>query len=181
VGPKLAEDLRDTLGLRTLEDLHRAAVAGRLAEVGVGRKRLQGLLAALGQRLAAARPPVNEPSVDELLEVDRVYRERTEGQSLPRLAPRHFNPEGERWLGVLREQRGEWQYRALYSNTALAHRLEKTNDWVVVYFERGDTRGQRTVVTETRGELAGKRVVRGREGECRQVHEVAAATSEPAA
>ena len=40
-------------------------------------------------------------------------------------------------------------------------------DWVVIYahFDHGGE-VQRTVVTETRGALAGRRVVRGREGEC---------------
>jgi hypothetical protein len=46
--------------------------------------------------------------------------------------------------------------------------LGRTHDWVVLYFYDGDHReGQRTVVTETRGSLLGKRVVRGREEECR--------------
>jgi len=40
-------------------------------------------------------------------------------------------------------------------------------DWVVIYFHRDNrSEGQRTVVTETRGPLAGRRVVRGREAEC---------------
>ncbi len=71
--------------------------------------------------------------------------------------------------------------RALFSNTALAHRLERTRDWVVIFFEKGDVRGQRTVVTEPRGDLAGRRVVRGRENECRVYYEAGPVTSEPAA
>jgi DNA polymerase (family 10) len=56
---------------------------------------------------------------------------------------------------------------ALYSNTARAHRLGTTRDWVIVYFHRhGEPEGQRTVVTETRGALLGRHVVRGREAEC---------------
>lgn len=55
----------------------------------------------------------------------------------------------------------------LFSNTALAHRLGRTRDWVVIYFENDFQAGQRTVVTETRGDLRGRRVVRGRERECR--------------
>ncbi len=55
----------------------------------------------------------------------------------------------------------------LYSNTALAHRLGRSRDWVVIYFTNGDVAGQRTIVTESRGDLAGRRVVRGREEECR--------------
>jgi hypothetical protein len=58
---------------------------------------------------------------------------------------------------------------ALFSNTALAHELGRTHDWVVIYFGRdGGPEHQRTVVTETRGPLEGRRVVRGREGECRE-------------
>jgi hypothetical protein len=42
-------------------------------------------------------------------------------------------------------------------------------DWVVIFFQRDNQpEGQRTVVTETRGEAAGRRVVRGREVECGQ-------------
>jgi hypothetical protein len=53
----------------------------------------------------------------------------------------------------------------MFSNTATAHRLDRTADWVVVYYERDGDEGQCTVVTETRGPLAGRRVVRGRESE----------------
>jgi hypothetical protein len=56
----------------------------------------------------------------------------------------------------------------LYSNTAQAHQLGRTRDWVVLYFYDDEhTEGQHTVVTETHGPLAGRRVVRGREAECR--------------
>jgi hypothetical protein len=181
VGPKLAEQLRDHLGLRTLEELYQAAAAGRLAEVGVGHKRLMGLLAALEKRLAPVEPPPNEPGIEELLDLDQEYRGGMAQNALPCLSPRQFNPEGERWLGILRVERSGWKMRALFSNTAQAHRLGKTRDWVVIYFERGGLRGQRTVVTETRGDLAGRRVVRGREAECRQLYQVEPVTSEPAA
>ncbi|WP_216839972.1 hypothetical protein [Falsiroseomonas tokyonensis] len=40
-------------------------------------------------------------------------------------------------------------------------------DWIVIYFHREDRpEGRRTVVTETRGAMRGRRVVRGREAEC---------------
>jgi hypothetical protein len=181
VGPKLAEELRDRLGLRTLQELHRAAQQGRLAEVGVGAKRLTGIMAALEKRLAPPAVPVNEPALEDLLAVDRDYLAGMEVDDLPRLAPRRFNPEGEAWLGIHRAERKGWKLKALFSNTALAHRLERHRDWVVVYFEKGDIRGQRTIVTETRGDMAGRRVVRGREGECRAFYEVPPATNEPAA
>jgi DNA polymerase (family 10) len=54
----------------------------------------------------------------------------------------------------------------MFSNTATAHDLGKTNDWVVVYYEKGKGENQCTVVTESRGALKGKRVIRGREKEC---------------
>jgi hypothetical protein len=68
----------------------------------------------------------------------------------------------------LHTQRGEWHFTVLFSNTAQAHQLERTHDWVVVYFYDDEhAEGQHTVVTETHGPLAGRRVVRGREAECR--------------
>jgi putative hydrolase len=41
----------------------------------------------------------------------------------------------------------------------------------VIYFDDSTTSGQRTVVTESRGDLRGRRVVRGREDECRDYYE----------
>jgi hypothetical protein len=55
---------------------------------------------------------------------------------------------------------------ALYSNTARAHDLGKTHDWVVIYFETDGVERQRTVATAQSGALKGRRVVRGRELEC---------------
>ena len=54
---------------------------------------------------------------------------------------------------------------AMFSNTARAHELGKTHDWVVLYFDAGDGEHQRTVVTAGAGNLKGRRVVRGREAE----------------
>ena len=68
----------------------------------------------------------------------------------------------------LHTERAEWHLTALFSNTALAHELGRTHDWVVIYFHAdSQPEGQRTMVTETRGPLEGERVVRGREPECR--------------
>ena len=50
-----------------------------------------------------------------------------------------------------------------------AHQLGHTHDWVVLFYERNGDEGQCTVVTETRGPLGGRRVVRGRESECAQL------------
>lgn len=71
-------------------------------------------------------------------------------------------------------KRSGWQFTALFSNTAQAHKLGKTDDWVVIYYERDGKEGQHTVVTETQGPLKGKRVVRGRDPENQQYYQKAA-------
>ncbi|MGB3536629.1 MAG: hypothetical protein WBA42_00560 [Mesorhizobium sp.] len=59
-----------------------------------------------------------------------------------------------------------WHFTALYSNSRLAHELDKTSDWVVIHYQRdGPSEGRVTVVTQTRGPTTGRRVVRGREDE----------------
>ena len=107
----------------------------------------------------------------ELLDVDREYRADADSGKLRRIAPRRFNPEGKAWLPILHTSRGSHSYTVLYSNTALAHEVGKTDDWVVLYRDDGNGERQATVVTETRGPLAGRRVVRGREGECRSYYD----------
>jgi hypothetical protein len=181
IGPRLARHLHDELGVTTLEGLEMAVHDGRLARVGVGPKRLRGIIDSLAGRLGGSRrvaPQGREPSVADLLAVDAEYRRRAEQHLLPTLAPRRFNPEKQPWLPVYQTDRGNWFYRALFSNTALAHRLNTTRDWVVIYFDDGTASGQRTVVSETRGDLRGRRVVRGREGECRE-HYTAEAALQP--
>jgi hypothetical protein len=171
VGPYLARLIHERLGIDTLEELERAAHEGRLRELGIGSKRMRGLIDALAGRLGRFRlsePIVGEPSVVDLLAIDSEYRDQAEQTLLPLLAPRRFNPKREPWLALLKSNRHGWRFRVLYSNTALAHRLRQTRDWVVIYFEDGQTSGQRTIVTETRGDLRGRRVVRGRESECRE-------------
>ena len=91
-----------------------------------------------------------------------------------KIAPKRFNRKAEAWLPILHTTRGKWHFTALFSNTARAHELRKVQDWVVIYFH-SDSGGeaQRTIVTETRGPLAGQRVVRGRERECLSAYEIA--------
>ena len=87
--------------------------------------------------------------------------------ALPTIAPKRFNPDGKAWLPILHTSRGSWHFTALYSNTALAHELYKTHDWVVIYaYNDHHAEQQCTVVTETRRHLYGRRVVRGRESQC---------------
>ena len=77
---------------------------------------------------------------------------------------------------MLHAERDGWSFTALFSNTARAHELGTTHDWVILYYERDGHEKQCTVVTERRGDLAGKRVVRGREDECRALYEHGAPT-----
>jgi hypothetical protein len=179
VGPHLAREVHDQLGVSTLEGLEMAAHDGRLARLGVGPKRLRGIIDSLAGRLGARRTESlgREPAIADILFIDAAYRRQVEQQLLPMFAPRRFNPDGRPWLPVFQTDRGDWFYRALFSNTALAHRLNTTHDWVVVYFDDGVVSGQRTVVTETRGDLRGRRVVRGRERECRDHYEAGAAVA----
>jgi putative hydrolase len=112
------------------------------------------------------RPSSPLPSVEDLLSVDREYREKSEAGELKLIAPRRFNPTGEAWLPILHTDRGERHYTALFSNTARAHELGKTHDWVVLYVDGRDAEQQYTVITSGRGAFRGRRIVRGREAEC---------------
>jgi putative hydrolase len=104
--------------------------------------------------------------VSELLDTDRECREKARAGQLPRIAPQRFNPTGEARLPVLHTQRGSRHYTALYSNTARAHELGTTHNWVVIYRDDHEGHGQWTVVTARYGPLRGRRMVRGREAEC---------------
>lgn len=106
------------------------------------------------------------PSVETILKVDKEYREKAEAGELPKIAPRRFNPERNAWLPILHTEFDSWFFTAMYSNTALAHELGMTRDWVVIYYEQDGEEDQCTVVTERRGRLLGQRVIRGREPEC---------------
>jgi hypothetical protein len=174
VGRVLAERLHDDLGLETLADLEAAAHDGRLETVaGFGAKRLAGIRDSLAHRLGRVRLPVratSRPSVLELLDVDREYRERAAAGDLQRIAPRRFNPAGEAWLPVLHTRRGSRRYTALFSNTARAHETGSTRDWVVLYGDDGAGEHRHTVITAGYGPLRGRRVVAGREQECRAAY-----------
>ncbi|HMA32666.1 MAG TPA: helix-hairpin-helix domain-containing protein [Casimicrobiaceae bacterium] len=181
VGPGIAQRIHDTLGVETLEALEVASHEGRLEKVpGVGRRRAAAIRAALAEILdrrplvrRSAPTAAAEPPVATLLDVDREYRAKAQAGALPTITPRRFNPRNEAWLPVLHTRRDDWHFTALYSNTARAHELGHTRDWVVLYFHDDDhAERQRTVVTEQRGPLRGRRVVRGREEECLATHEM---------
>lgn len=178
LGPGFARRIHGELHVDSLEALETAAHDGTLERLpGVGGRRaaawrawLAGTLGRVGPAASMRREAgAEEPGVADLLDVDREYREKAAAGALRTIAPKRFNPQHEAWLPVLHTRRGPWHFTVLYSNTALAHKLDRVRDWVVVYFYNGDeVERSRTVVTETRGAAAGRRVVRGREPECLQ-------------
>jgi hypothetical protein len=68
--------------------------------------------------------------------------------------------------------KGKPGFHALFSKTAIAYELGTVTDWVVFYFENEGIEDQWTVVTEKTGILKVKRVVRGREAECRDYYQI---------
>jgi DNA polymerase (family X) len=185
IGAELAHRIVEQLHVDSLEELEQAANDGRLAKIeGFGARRVESVKMALAGMLRRSprnrqdnTPPRQDnqrPSVELLLEVDAEYRKRAQAGELRKIAPKRFNPNNEAWLPVMHVEREGWGFTALFSNTARAHELNKTDDWVVIYYERDDAEGQRTIVTETGGPLKDKRVVRGREEETRKYYETKA-------
>jgi hypothetical protein len=86
------------------------------------------------------------PAVEELLDVDREFRRQDRA--------------------TYHTRRGDRRYSVLFSPTALARQLRRDRDWVLIDLEQPGPNARWTVVTERRGTLAGKRVVRSREVEC---------------
>jgi DNA polymerase (family X) len=176
IGPKLARLVMDALHIDSLVGLEIAAHDGRLAKVPqFGPRRIAMVRAELAQMLGRARSSdVSErPGIEVLLDVDQEYREKAAANKLRRIAPKRFNPKSEAWLPILHTERGPWHFTALFSNTALAHSLGRTNDWVVLHYDHDHhLEGQYTVVTEMRGSLRGRRVVRGRERECEDYYKL---------
>ncbi len=147
-----------------------SASAGSATEFGAA-KSAEDTLETTASRAEAGNPapaPENtaSPSIALLLDLDRRYRELSAAGDLPKIAPTRNNPERKAWLPVWHTNADGWHVTALFSNTDRAHELGRTDDWVVLYYESSDHEDQCTVVTEVKGKLAGRRVVRGRESEC---------------
>lgn len=173
VGEKLASQIHAQLHVDSLEELEMAAHDGRLASLpGFGPKRTRAVINALDSQLrrrrdwGAGEPVGMQPPVAQLLKVDEIYRRKAAANELRLIAPRRFNPRREAWLPIMHLELEGWEFTALFSNTERAHQLGKTRDWVVIYFDNGQAQGQVTVVSELRGTLRGRRVVRGREEAC---------------
>src|SRR5687768_11555120 len=148
IGEALAHRIHLKLGIDSLEELELAAHDGRLERIGgFGARRARAIRDLLAARLSrstrrAARriestPPLEPapapPSVGALLDVDAEYRRRADAGELRRIAPRRFNPRRESWLPILHTTREGWHMTAMFSNTARAHQLGKTHDWVIIY------------------------------------------------
>jgi len=178
IGPKLAHRIIEQLHIDSLESLEVAAHNRRLEKVpGFSAKKVAMVQTWLAQVLGRQRPgpqphePFAEPSVELILQVDRQYRKKVRDAELPMIAPKRFNPDAKAWLPVMHITKQGWHFTALFSNTARAHQLNRTHDWVVIYFyDDQHHESQHTVVTETHGGLSGQRVVRGRESECRDYY-----------
>jgi hypothetical protein len=180
VGTKLAGRIQELLDVETIDELQAAAYDGRLGEVpGIGRKRARAIRESLVARLGRVRGKrssrqygrsEDQPLVDELLDLDGEYHELAARHELPRVSPKEYNPTGAAWLPILRTHRGPRKYTVLYSNTSRAHQSHAVGDWVVIY--RGDVPGKQwTVITSRCGTFRGRRMVRGREAECRVYYE----------
>ena len=181
IGPELAQRIHDALNVETLEALEAAAHDGRLETVhGVGARRTATIRAALAEildrsRLRHAAPCGRRPASlrSRCCSTSTASTATTRARgACPRSRRAASIRSSDAWLPVLHTVRGNWHFTALFSNTAKAHELGRTHDWVVLYFHDDDrAESQRTVVTETHGTLVGRRVVRGREDECRAHYE----------
>jgi hypothetical protein len=183
IGEKTAHRIHETLGIETLEGLELAAHKGTLKKVpGLGTRKIQGIKDALSgilsrssrrraRRLRWLEHEMKEislhmPEVELVLEVDTEYREKAARGLLRKIAPKRFNPSGDKWLPIYHTEKNGWSFTALFSNSPLAHKLGRIMDWVIVYYESDGEEDQCTVVTEWQGQLRGRRVIRGRESEC---------------
>lgn len=166
IGERLARRFVEEGQLESLEGLENALYFDELAISGLGPRRKRMIAAALAERLgppASTRSAKAEaPSIDVLLEVDRMYRERAAQGRLHKITPQRFNPTRVAWLPIMHIFHEGWHFTALYSNTRLAHQLNKTHDWVVIYYQRdGAAEGCVTVITRQRGPRAGQRIIKG--------------------
>jgi hypothetical protein len=182
IGEKLAERIYSKLDVETLPELEMAAHNGRLYEIErLGHLKIEGIKNALAGMLGRKgkssykkylknESAQEEPTVDLILEVDRIYLEKAHKGKLRKIAPKRFNPDRKKWLPVMNIKKKGWSFTLLFSNSARAHELGKADDWVVVYYDNGRVEGQNTIITAGSGSMEGKRIVRGREDECQNYY-----------
>jgi len=180
IGSELAQRIHNELHIDTLESLENALNYGQLDHVkGLGNKRQKAIKSWLYQHFgkparkwSTKNKLIPKPSIELLLKIDSDYRNKAEKGKLTLLKPKRSNPENKTWLPILHTKYQEWHFTVLYSNSERAHKLGRIFDWVIIYcYDSHHREGQQTIVTETHGSLKGKRVVRGREDECRRYYE----------
>lgn len=184
IGPHLSHLINIKIGIKTIPELQEALRYGRLDNVkGIGPKRKELLELAVKAYEAKLQKrkilsPQNRstlskglPSIKVLLRLDYLYRNKASSNELHKLKPDKNNPNQRSWLPIYHKELNGWHYTCLFSNTEKAHKLDKTKDWVIIYYEKDGMEGQCTVVTEIQGDLVGKRVIRGREQECEKYYE----------
>lgn len=177
IGPQLSHRIHEQLHVETLAELRTAANDGRLQQVaGLGQKRIEAIKASLDYRSAdkaMSDQTVDESdaiSIDELLDIDREYRERAEAGSLAKINPSQQNPSHESWLPIMHTDRDGRHYTALFSNTPKAHQQNATHDWVIIFRDDANAHGRWTIITSQFGNLKGSRIVRGREDACQDYY-----------
>lgn len=179
IGTAISHEIYEKLHINTLEALEVAAYDGRLSTLqSLGKNRMESIQAWLKINLGKQRlhllskKTTQEPSVSLLLQIDHRYCVAAKQNKLPKISPKRFNPKNKSWLPILHTSRGDWHFTTMYSNTHRAHELGRTHDWVIIYYYDKDHHheGQKTVVTETHGNLKGKRIVRGSELECEEYY-----------
>jgi DNA polymerase (family X) len=181
VDAALAARIHDELETDSVDALEAALLAGRHGAMpGLAADQVSRLTSAVverASRLRTIRRAFGErtvyvgPAVDSLLEIDRWFRHRAATGDLPCIEPRRAPPGSLARLPVLHAELSGWHFTALYANTARARRFGCLHDWVVIHAEQ-PSRPERasTLVTSGRGALAGRRVLLGREPECRQCY-----------
>ena len=185
VGRGLAQRFHNKLHIDTLASLENSLHTGQLEQVkGVGKKRLQAIKNWLSSNYiernkklkndtSAFSEENKKPSVELLLKLDTEYRDKANAGQLPLITPIKFNPKKKTWLPILHSQKADWHFTVMYSNTERAHTLDRIYDWVIIlFYDSHHLEGQYTVVTEVRGNLIDRRVVRGREDECRAYYDI---------
>lgn len=178
IGKSIADKIHKQLHIVSIEELERAVYDGRLERLAnIGNKRLQAIQSWINtvsgkkQYNPYVVKPNNIPSIAVILKIDHLYRQEVAKNALPKIAPTRFNESGEAWLPIMHASQNGWHFTVLYSNSYLAHQLNKNYDWVIIFYHDDHHHGgQCTVVTEYRGKLAGKRIIRGRELECREYY-----------
>lgn len=161
IGPAIAKRIEDmAYGVEDGEQLALFPPARSEAappEPSVAREPRRAVRDLFESQIPIAADP--RPPIGLLLHLDARFREHVVA------ADRVERTSGE-WLPTWQVKKGGFAFTVRFSTSARAQQLGRTHDWVVLEHSRDGVEDQATVVTEYRGPLTGRRVVRGREREC---------------